>query len=113
MCIRPRRFDREHDAAIVQAPEPVLGHGRAEQIAAELFQAWAIRGGHGDVGVEVEARETRVPGGGREHPRRVGIVPYAPHAGARARTERDAPLNRGVADAGQRGRFFDSGIGLE
>jgi hypothetical protein len=55
----------------------------------------------------------RVPGGGREHPRRVGIVPHAPHAGARARTERNSALNRGAADAGQRGRFFDNGIGLD
>lgn len=63
--------------------------------------------------MQIEAREMSVPGGGRQHPWRVGIVPHAPHAGARARTERDSPLNRGAADAGQSGRFFDNGIGLE
>ena len=39
--------------------------------------------------------------------------PHAPHARARARTEGDSSLNRGAADAGQSGRFFDHGIGLE
>lgn len=55
----------------------------------------------------------RVPGRRREHPGCVGIVPHAPHAGARARTERDAPPDRSAADASQSGRFFDHGIGLE
>ena len=73
----------------------------------------AIRRRHGDVGVEIEAREVRVPRRGREHPRRVGIVRHAPDACARTRPERDAPLNRGAADAGPRRRFFDDGIGLE
>jgi hypothetical protein len=63
--------------------------------------------------VQIEAREMRVPRRGREHPRRVRIVPHAPHARARARTEGDASLNRGAADAGQSRRFFDHGIGLE
>ena len=43
-----------------------------------LFQPRAIRRRHRDVGVEIEAREMRVPGSGREHPRRVGIVPHTP-----------------------------------
>jgi hypothetical protein len=30
-AIRPRRLEREHDAAIVQAPEPILGHRRATE----------------------------------------------------------------------------------
>jgi hypothetical protein len=111
-AIRPRGLEREHDAAIVQEPESVLSHRRAEQIAAELFQARAIRGRHGDVGVQIEASEMRVPGRGRQHPRCVRIVPHALHARTRARTERDAPLDRGAADAGQSGRFFDNGIGL-
>lgn len=43
-------------AAIVQQPEPALSHRRAEQIAAEMLQARAVRGRHRDVGVEIEAR---------------------------------------------------------
>jgi len=50
-AIRPRRLERERDAAIVEEPEPVLRHRRAEQIAAELFQARAVRCWHRDVGV--------------------------------------------------------------
>jgi hypothetical protein len=93
-AVRPRSFEREHDAAIGQVPQPILGHRRAEQIAAELFQARAIRGRHCDVGVEVEAREMRVPGGGREQPRGVGLAPDAPHAGARAGPSAMRPESR-------------------
>jgi hypothetical protein len=71
-----------------------------------LLQPSAICCRHRDVGVQIEARQMRVPGSGREHPRRVGIVPHAPHARARASTESDSPLDRGAADAGQNGRFF-------
>jgi SMP-30/gluconolaconase/LRE-like protein len=86
------------DLYFTDQPEAVVGYCRPEQITAELFQARAVRGRDGDVGVQVEAREMRVPGGRREHPWRVEIVPHAPNAGARARTERDAPLNRGAAE---------------
>ena len=110
-AIRPRRLEGEHDAAIVQQPEPALSHRRAEQIAAEMLQARAVRGRYRDVGVEIEARQMGVPGSRGEHSRCVGIVPHAPHARARTRTERDLPLKRGAADPGQGRRFFDHGIG--
>jgi hypothetical protein len=111
-AVRPGGLERERNAAIGQEAEPVLSHRRPEQIAAELFQARAIGGRHRDVGVEIEAREMRAPGGGREHPRRVGIVPHAPHPGAGARTESDSPLNRGAADARQSRGFFDHRVQL-
>jgi len=63
--------------------------------------------------VQIEPHEVRVPRRGREHPGRVGIGPHAPHAATRARTERDAPLDRGAADAGQGGRVFHHRIGLQ
>ena len=44
-AVGPGGLEREQDAAIGQEPEPVLGHRRAEQIAAELFQARAIHAG--------------------------------------------------------------------
>jgi hypothetical protein len=110
-AIRPRRLEGEHDAAIVQQPEPALSHRRAEQLAAEMLQTRAVRGQHRDVDVEIEARQMGVPGGRGEHPRFVGIVPHAPHARAHTRTERDSPLNRGAADPGQGRRFFDHGVG--
>jgi hypothetical protein len=53
-AVRPRRLEREHDAAIVQEPEPVLRHRRSKQIAAQLLQAHAIRCRHRDVGVQIE-----------------------------------------------------------
>jgi hypothetical protein len=110
-AIRPRRLEGEHEAAIGQQPEPALSHRRAEQIAAEMLPARAVRGRHRDVGVEIEARQMGVPEGRGEHPCCVGIVPHAPHTRARTRTERDSPLNRGAADPGQGRGFFDHGIG--
>jgi hypothetical protein len=106
-AVRPCRLEREHDAAIGQQPESIPSDRGAEQITAELLQARAIRRRLRDVGVEIEAREMRVPGNGREPPRRVGIIPQAPHPAARARSERESPLDRGAADAGQSGGFFD------
>ena len=100
-AIRPRRLQRQHDAAIVEEPQPVLRHRGPEQVASQLFQARAIRGRHLDVSVQIEAREVRVPRHGREH--RGGSAPHAPYAAARARTERDAPLDRGAVDSTARG----------
>jgi hypothetical protein len=42
-AVSPGGLQREHDAAIDQEAEPILGHRRAEQIATELFQAGAIQ----------------------------------------------------------------------
>jgi hypothetical protein len=74
-AVRPGGLEREHDATVLEESPPVLRHRRTEQIAAELLQACAIHGRHGDVSVEIEARQMRVPGRRREHPRRVGILP--------------------------------------
>lgn len=35
----PGRLQREHDATVGQALEPILGHGRTKQVAAQLFEA--------------------------------------------------------------------------
>jgi hypothetical protein len=112
-AVCPGVLEREHDATVAQQPESILSHRRTEQIAAELFQPRAIRCRHRAVGVKIETRQMRVPRRRREHPRRVGIVPDVPYARPRERTECGSPLNRCAADAGERGRFFDNGIGLE
>jgi len=46
---------------IAHAPQPVLSDGRPEQIAAEPFRAHAIGGRHGDIRVEIEPGDVRVP----------------------------------------------------
>jgi hypothetical protein len=74
-AVCPGRLERERDAAIGQEPESVLCHGRAEQIAAELFQARPILGRHRDVRVQIEASEMSVPG----PPRRRGRTPVVSH----------------------------------
>ena len=76
-AIGPCRLQRQHDAAIVEEPQPVMRHRRPEQIAAQLFQARPICGRHLDVGVQIEPREVRVPRRGRARPGRVGIGPHA------------------------------------
>src|SRR5262249_36661855 len=58
-AVHRRRLQREHDAAIVQESQPVLGR-RPEQMPAQLLQPGAIRGRCVDVGVGIEAREVRV-----------------------------------------------------
>ena len=105
----PRPPSGQHDAPIVQEPEPLLRHRRPQQIAAELLQARAIRSRRVDIGVEIEAIEVRVPRRRREHPRRVRIGPHPPHARPRAGAERNAALDRGTADAGQSRTFLDHG----
>jgi len=110
--IRPRRLQREHDAPIVEEPEAVLRHGRPQQIATELLEPCAVGGRRLDVGVQIKPPEMRVPRRGREHPGRVRVGAHAPDARPCPRPERDAPLDRGAADPGQRGRVRDHRIGL-
>jgi len=49
-----------------------------EQVAAKLFQTHTMAAVTATLAVEIEARQMRVPGSGRRHPWRVGIVPRAP-----------------------------------
>jgi hypothetical protein len=56
-AIAPDRLEIDEDAAVGAQADAVLGERRAEEIAAELFEAGAIVGGDPDVGVEVEALE--------------------------------------------------------
>ena len=57
-AVRPRGLEREQNAAVAQESEAVLRDRRAQQIPAELLEARAVPGGHGDVGMEVEADVT-------------------------------------------------------
>jgi hypothetical protein len=70
---------------------PVLRHRRPEEIAAPLLQACAIRGRQLDVGVQIEAREVRVPRRRREDPGRVGVGPHTPDARSSTGTEGTRP----------------------
>ena len=62
-AVRPGGLEREQNAAVAQEPKPVLTDGRTQQIAAELPEPRAVPGGHGDIGMEVEAIEMRMPTG--------------------------------------------------
>src|SRR5438552_4156447 len=109
-AVCPGRLEREQNAAVTQEPEPVLTDGRAQKVAAELLEPRAVPAWHCDIGMEVEAIEMRVPRGAGEDPRGVRLLAHAPHAGARAAPQSDAPLDRGAADAGQGRRFFREDI---
>jgi hypothetical protein len=63
--------------------------------------------------VQIEPRQVRVPPHRREHPRRLGLVPQTPHPRPGPRAQRDPPLHRGAAEAGQRGRFVHQRIRLD
>src|SRR5438094_9185289 len=54
----------------------------------------------------IEALEVRLARPARGDPGGVGLAAELIDAGAGARPERDPPLDRGAADAGQRGRFL-------
>ena len=100
-AVRPRRLEREQNAAVAQELKPVLADRRTQEIAAQLLEPRAVAGGHRDVRVEVEAVEMRVPGGGRDDPRGVRLLAQTPHTSARAPPDGDAPLDRGAADGGE------------
>ena len=84
---------REQSAPVVEKPESVLADRRAQHIPAQLLEPRAVGGGHGDIGVEVEAVEMRVARGAREHPGGVWLLPDSPHAGACAASQRHASLD--------------------
>ena len=56
--------------------------------------------------MDVETFEVRLARPTRGDPWGTGFATDLEHAGAGARPERDPPLDRGAADAGQRGRFL-------
>ena len=60
-ALRPRRLEREQNAAVAQELKPVLADRRTQEIAAQLLEPRAVPGGHRDIRVEVEAVELRVP----------------------------------------------------
>jgi hypothetical protein len=43
-AVRPRGLEREQDAVIAHALQPVLRYGRAEQMAAQVLQAASVEG---------------------------------------------------------------------
>jgi hypothetical protein len=60
-AIAPDRFEFDEDAPIRTELDAVLRERRAEEIAAELFEAGTVVGRDPDVGVEIEAVELGLP----------------------------------------------------
>jgi hypothetical protein len=109
-AVGPGGLEREQDAAVVQEPETLLRDRRAQQIATELLEARAVPGGHGEIGVKVEAIQVCVPPSAGDHPGGVRLLTHAPHATARAAPQRDASPDQSTADPGEDRRFFGHGI---
>ena len=85
--IAPHQLEFDEDASVSPEAHAVLGERGAEEIAAELFAAGAIIGGHPDVGVEVEAIELGLAGAAGRGVPEVRLVAEAADAGAGARAE--------------------------
>jgi hypothetical protein len=83
-AIAPHRLEFDEDASVGTELDAVLGERRAEEVAAELFEAGAIVRGHPDVGVEVEAVELGLAGASRGGMAQIRLVAEAADAGAGA-----------------------------
>ena len=110
-AVAPDRFECDEDAAIRTELDAVLGERRAEEIAAELFEAGAIIRRDPDVGVEIEAVELGLPRTARSGVTEIRLVAEAAHARASAWAEGDPALDRGPREAGQNGRGLAERIG--
>jgi hypothetical protein len=92
-AIAPHRPEFDEDAAVGAELDVVLGEGRAEEVAAELFEAGPIVGGNPDIGVEIEAIELGLAGAARGGMAEIRLVAEAADAGAGAGAESDAALD--------------------
>jgi len=109
-AVGPRGLERQADAAVAGEPETVLGHWRAQEVAAELLEPGSVSGRHTEVGVEVEAVEVRLAGPRRSDPGGLGVMAEAPDAGPGAPAQRDPPVHGGGADPGEGERFVGERI---
>ena len=112
-AVPPGGLELEEDAAVGAQAQPVLGQRRAQQIAAQVFEAGAIVRGNPDIGVEIEAIElglARPARGGVAHS---GLGPEATHARAGARAEGDAALDGGADEPGQDGGGLGERVGRD
>jgi hypothetical protein len=100
-AVPPRSLQLEHHATLPTEPEPILGNGRAEEIAAELLESLPILSPHSDVGVQVEAVEMRVPGPTGRGPVRLRVPPEGQQPRARPFPQRHPPLRRASSPARQ------------
>ncbi len=94
-------FELQQAATVPGDPKTILGDGRPQQGAAELFESRALCRRHAQVGVEIDAVEGRLAGPGRADPRGIRLVPEAQDTGPGPPPEGDAPLDGRAADASQ------------
>ena len=113
-CEVPSRhiaLEFDEDASVRTELDAVLGERRAEEIAAELFEAGAIIRRDPDVGVEIEAVELGLPRAARGGVTEIRLVAEAADAGAGAGAEGDPALDGGPGEAGQDGRGSRERVG--
>ena len=105
-AVVPLALQGDEDEAVGRQCEALLRHRRAQHVAAQALDSRTVVGPHRDARVQIEALEVRLARPARGDPGGVGLAAELIDAGAGARPERDPPLDRGAADAGQRGRFL-------
>ena len=76
-AVGPLSLQLQQDASVAGELEAILGDGRPQQVASELFESRALFRRHAQVGVEIEAFEVRLAGPSRADPRGIRLVPEA------------------------------------
>ncbi len=76
-AVGPRPLQVQQDASVAGELEAILGDGRPQQVAAELFESRALFRRHAQVGVEIDAFEVRLAGPSRADSRGIRLVPEA------------------------------------
>jgi hypothetical protein len=115
--VGPAPLELERDTAVRQRRQPLVGDGRAGEIARDVLQAFAIVGGDTDIGVEAEAVDLRAAAAqGHRLPRRPRpdeapdprAAPGAHGHDARHRRAREACEKRLVGDRRIVGHVIDT-----
>jgi hypothetical protein len=76
-AVGPLPLQFQQDASVAGELEAILGDGRPQQVAAELFESRALCRRHAQVRVEIDAFEVRLAGPSRADPRGIRLVPEA------------------------------------
>ena len=111
-AVVPFGLEGDQDEAVGRRGETLLRHRRAKHVATEALDAGAVVGRHRDVRVKVKALEVCLARRAGRDPGGVGLAAEPEHAGAGARPERDSSLDRGAADAGERGRLLGERVDI-
>ena len=93
--VGPLPLQLQQASSVAGELEAILGDGRPQQVAAELFESRALCRRHAQVGMEIDAFEVRLAGPTRADPRGIRLVPGSWSAGWRSRRkERRLRLKR-------------------